>query len=175
MHRVLLRVHLLSPTRVLADVTLVVQHLLILLIQLLLEKELLRLLLLSESLDDDLPLLGRQVLLEARPEHHVRPVLDDLLGTRVVLAGRLERALGAPVVEEHVALQVDCRLLQLVEPLLLQLLPDLLLAQVGRLVYQVSLLPVQDVEPRRGLRELRVGVLQLRGVRVSVSAVMVPS
>ena len=134
-------------SRVLADVTLVKKQFLTVLVHLLLVEEMLSLLLFPQSLDYNLPLLGREILLETRLKHHVSPVLDHLLWTSVMLAGWLQRALRTPVVYEHVALQVDRSLLELVESLLLQLLPDLLLTQIRSLVNQISLLSVQDVEP----------------------------
>jgi hypothetical protein len=45
----------------------------------------------------------------------------------VVLAGRGECALGAPLLaEHHLGLQGHCRLLQVDEPFLLELAPDLI-------------------------------------------------
>lgn len=72
--------------------------------------------------------LRREVLLVLRLLDDVWGFLNDLFEVGVVLAGNGQRALGAAAVHHHhIALQIDSGGLQLLETLVLQLAPDLLL------------------------------------------------
>jgi hypothetical protein len=67
------------------------------------------------------------VLFEFPFDYYRGALLKNLYVIFVVLAGRGECALGAPLLaEHHLGLQGHCRLLQVDEPLLLELAPDLI-------------------------------------------------
>lgn len=84
-----------------------------------------------DRLDEEVPLPGREVLLEHGLHEEVADVVDHLRQRCVVLAGRGQGALRAAAVrQKHVALHVNCRVLELEEPLLLELAPDLQLRVV---------------------------------------------
>lgn len=115
-------------------------------------------------------LLGRNNFSETAAEDVALSVICDLAWHLIVLARWHKRALGAPLLYEQLALQCDCCVLQLAEPLAFQHLPDVLLVHVGALGNQFALIGVQaevklvlwqpeDALQRRYLDLWRTGLL----------------
>lgn len=89
-------------------------------------------------------LFGAHVLAELLRLQQLLGVLDDVLGGDIVLTWRVQGAFWAPHVEDHVALEVNCRLLQLFEPLGLKQVPHLFLGDLVPFLDQLPLLLVKQ-------------------------------
>ena len=121
---------------------------------------------LSNGLVQSLSLLGRQSLLETLRSYHHLGRLQHLFFGVVVSARRYKGADRAPHVEDHVSLQVDSALFELVKPLLLKQLPHLLFRDVLAFPQQSSLILVQE----NGFLIYMASVTQF-GLRLSKSRV----
>jgi hypothetical protein len=87
-----------------------------------------------ECFDYYFPFFGWQMLFEFTFKYDWRPFLQNFNVIFVVLAWGSQRALGAPLLDQHhFGLQVNCCLLQVNEPFLLKLTPNLFLHCVLRI------------------------------------------
>lgn len=89
-------------------------------------------------------LLRAHVLLELLRMDKFLGIHHDLLGALVVFAWRMKCALWTPLVENHISLQVNCRLLKLIEPFGFKQVPHLLLSDLIALLDQLSLVLIEQ-------------------------------
>lgn len=98
----------------------------------------------SNCLHEAHPLFRTQMRFELLRGQQLVGVDRYLVLVRIMLARRYESAFGTSLIEDEVTLQIDCRTLELVKPLIFQQLPHVLLGHVVSLFYQRSFFLVEE-------------------------------